>query len=127
MYCPDISSKNPQTRSLSITRRRDRVGRNLIILLYFVSKETLFHHAFLYVSYSLFIYSLLVREIRELCFSLDICPCVARGNKFVSICTIIHVFYGLHKHTNNFSSMSMTMHMACGLDEHIKKYTNLIT
>jgi len=54
-------------------------------------------------------------------------PVCCTGNEFVSICTAMHVSYGLDKHINKFLSMSMTMHMACGLDEHIKKYTNLIT
>ena len=60
-------------------------------------------------------------------YLLDICPCVARGNDFVSMCTTMHVSYGLDEHINNFLSMSMTIHMDCGLDKHIKKYTNLIT
>ena len=59
--------------------------------------------------------------------SIDICPCVARDNEFVSTCTTMHVSYGLNEHINKFLSMSMTMHMACGFNEHIKKYTNLIT
>ena len=53
-------------------------------------------------------------------------PVVVWGNKFVSMCTTMHVSYGLNEHINNFLSKSMTMHMACGFDEHIKKYKNLI-
>ena len=48
-------------------------------------------------------------------------------NEFVSMCTTMHVSYGLNEHINKFLSMSMTMHMACCFDEHTKKYTNLIT
>ena len=58
---------------------------------------------------------------------LDICPCVARGNEFVSICTTMYMTYDLDEHINKILSMSMTMHMACDLDKHVKKYTNLIT
>jgi hypothetical protein len=47
--------------------------------------------------------------------------------EFVSICTTMHVFYGLDKHIINFLSMSSTVHMTCGLDERIKKYKNLIS
>jgi hypothetical protein len=54
-------------------------------------------------------------------------PVRCTGNEFVSMCTMMHVSYGLNEHINNFLSMSMTMHMACGFDKHIKKYTNLIT
>jgi hypothetical protein len=44
-------------------------------------------------------------------FALDICPSIARGNEFVSMCTKMYVSYGLEEHINKFLSMSMTMHM----------------
>jgi hypothetical protein len=69
-----------------------------------------------------------IQLYNNICISvLDIWPCIARGNEFVSIYTTMHMFYGLDKRIIYFLFMCSIIHMVCGLDECTKKYKNLIS